>query len=196
MHIRIKASFIFLFLAAAGSFAGVSVHAQSGPHAELPPRPELAMEYNYVHSNAPAGDCGCINMNGGSASFAWPFKRSHISLVGDAGATHSGSGSSDYSGDLTLSSYTAGIRYLPLRAPRVQPWGQVLVGGAYATGSIVKESGSWAFASLLGGGLDLRATRRFSIRLAEADYLLTTFANGANDHQNNVRVAAGVVLHF
>jgi hypothetical protein len=32
--------------------------------------------------------------------------------------------------------------------------------------------------------------------LIEADYLLTTFDNGSNNHQNNVRIGAGVVFHF
>ena len=36
----------------------------------------------------------------------------------------------------------------------------------------------------------------FSARLAEADYLLTTFDNGTNNHQNNLRISAGVVIHF
>jgi hypothetical protein len=34
------------------------------------------------------------------------------------------------------------------------------------------------------------------VRLAEADYLLTTFDNGTNNHQNNLRVNAGVVVRF
>jgi outer membrane immunogenic protein len=74
------------------------------------------------------------------------------------------------------------------------------VGGAHASGSLVEGSGSstggGAFASLVGGGVDLRATRRFSIRLVEADYLVTTFDNGGNNHQNNFRIGAGVVFHF
>lgn len=194
MHIRIKTRFIFLFLAAVASFAGISTRAQSSAPAEPKPRPELAVEYNYVHSNAPAGGCGCINLNGGSASFAWPLKAWHLSLVGDAGATHAGSNGN---GDLTLSSYTGGLRYTPRKpARRVQPWGQVLIGGAHASGSAVEDSGSWAFASLVGGGLDMRATRHFSIRAFEADYLATTFTNGVNDHQNNLRIATGLVLNF
>jgi hypothetical protein len=53
-----------------------------------------------------------------------------------------------------------------------------------------------AFASNLGGGFDLNLNRRFSIRIIEADYLVTTFNNGANNHQNNTRISAGVVIHF
>jgi outer membrane immunogenic protein len=193
MHIRIKEKFI-LFLAAMASIAGVSACAQSSAQPEPEPRPELAVEYNYVHSNAPPGDCGCINLNGGSASFAWPLKLWHLSVVGDVGAVHAGSISSE-NDDLTLSTYTVGVRYSPhVHAWHLQPWGQVLVGGAHASGSLV--AGGGAFASLVGGGLDVRATRRISIRALEADYLVTTFDNGSNNHQNNLRIAAGLVFHF
>jgi outer membrane immunogenic protein len=185
---------VVLFLAALASFAGVSAYPQSSTQTEPELRPELAVQYNYLHSNAPPGDCGCINLNGGSASFAWPLKLWRLSLVGDVGAVHAGSISSENE-DLTLSTYTVGVRYSPHVAARhLEPWGQVLVGGAHASGSLV--SGGGAFASLAGGGLDVRATPRFSIRVFEADYLVTTFGNGSNNHQNNLRIAAGLVLHF
>jgi outer membrane immunogenic protein len=193
MQIRIKGKFM-LSLAAMTFFAGVSTHAQTRSQTAPEPRPELAVEYNYVHSNAPPGDCGCINLNGGSASFAWPLKVWHLSLVGDVGAAHAGSISSE-NDDLTLSTYTVGLRYSPhVSAWHLQPWGQVLVGGAHASGSLV--SGGGAFASLVGGGLDVRATQRFSIRALEADYFVTTFDNGSNNHQNNLRIATGLIFHF
>ena len=31
---------------------------------------------------------------------------------------------------------------------------------------------------------------------ADADYLLTTVDNGTNNHQNNLRISAGVVVNF
>lgn len=199
MHTRIKAKLVLL-LAAMASTAGVSANAQATAAEEPAPRPELAVEYNYVHSNAPPGDCGCINLNGGSATFAWPLKKWHLALVGDIGAVHAGS-ISTADDDLTLSTYTVGLRYSPhIHAWRVQPWGQVLVGGAHASGSLVESgsssTGGGAFASLVGGGLDLHVTHRLSIRIIEADYLVTTFDNGDNDHQNNTRIGAGWVVHF
>jgi hypothetical protein len=53
-----------------------------------------------------------------------------------------------------------------------------------------------ALAANLGGGLDLRANRRISFRLIEAYYLITTFDNGVNDHQNNLRLSTSLMLHF
>jgi hypothetical protein len=123
-------------------------------------------------------------------------------LVGDVTIARAGTVST--SGDnLTLSTFTVGGRYLPrLGHSSLQPFGQVLIGLAHSSGTLVQGSNSAAanagaaFAGIFGGGLDLRATPRFSIRLVEADYLLTTFDNGSNNHQNNLRISAGVVIHF
>jgi outer membrane immunogenic protein len=165
-------------------------------------RPNLALDYTYVRSNAPPGGCDCFNLNGGSATFAWPLAAGRFALAGDITAVHAGAiSSSNY--DLTLSSYTAGVRYLPpFDHWSLRPFGQVLVGVAHASGSLVQgqyslaSNAAVAFAANLGGGLDLHASRRFSVRLVEADYLVTTIDNGSNNHQNNLRLSTGVVFHF
>jgi peptidoglycan-associated lipoprotein len=176
--------------------------AQSSTANEKLARPELALTYSYVRSNAPPGGCTCFNLNGGSATFAWPIARGQFALAADLMAAHGG-GISSNGYDLNLSSYTGGVRYTPrLAAMPVQPFGQVLIGLAHSSGSLVQGSGapvansSAAFASNLGGGLDLKASHRMWIRLFEADYLLTTFDNGSNNHQNNLRISAGAVIRF
>lgn len=105
--------------------------------------------------------------------------------------------------ELTLSAYTAGVRYLPrLCHSSLQPFGQVRADIARSSGTLVQEQNSAAtnagaaFAANLGGGLDLRASRRSSVRLVKADYLAATFDNGINGHQNNLRIGAGVVMRF
>jgi peptidoglycan-associated lipoprotein len=168
----------------------------------MPLRPELAVGYTYVHSNAPPGGCSCFNLNGGSASFAWPIASSRFAAVGDVTAVYAGAVSAN-NFSLTLSAYTAGVRYLPrLNRWPVQPFGQVLLGMAHSSGSLVQGQYSMAtnaaaaFAANAGGGLDLPLKGRISLRLIEADYLLTTIDNGSNNHQNNLRISGGVVLHF
>ena len=104
---------------------------------------------------------------------------------------------------LTLSAFTAGVRYLPpVGHLSFRPFGQALVGLAHSSGILVQGSNpgavkaSAAFAGNLVEASTCMLTPRYSIRLVEADYLLTTFDNGINNHQNNFRIWAGVVFHF
>ena len=101
---------------------------------------------------------------------------------------------------LTLSSFTTGVRYSPpLKRTRLQPFGEVLVGYSHISGSLTQlqtTSSSNGFAANLGGGLDVHLNQRLSLRLIEADYLVTTFDNGINNHQNLLRVSTGIVLRF
>jgi peptidoglycan-associated lipoprotein len=160
--------------------------------------PEVALEYNYVRSNAPPGQCDCFSLNGGSLSIAKPLGSGRFAGVFDAGFEH---GSVD-GYDLTLSSFTGGLRYRPLLRPRWNPFGQVLVGVAHASGSLVDGrtpaayDSALTFASVIGGGLDYRMLGHWTIRAVEGDYLLTTYSNGDNNHQNNLRLSAGVVYRF
>jgi peptidoglycan-associated lipoprotein len=204
MRLRITHTFALLLTIAAVSTAPAVAQApdQAAPASDKPLRAELALDYSYLRSNAPPGSCGCFNLNGGSATFAWPVKPGSFALAGDVTVAHAGAISS--TGDsLTLSTFTAGGRYLPkLGHSPVQPFGQVLIGLAHSSGTLVQGTNPGvgnpgaAFAADLGGGLDLRANRRFSLRLIDADYLVTTFDNGSNNHQNNLRISAGMVVRF
>ena len=103
---------------------------------------------------------------------------------------------------LTLVSYLAGARYYlppPRRSAshRLQPFAQVLLGASHAGGGIAGAGdGTMAFTARMGGGLDLPLDSRFALRLLQADYDLTTFANGANGRQNKLLLTTGVVLRW
>lgn len=207
---RIKTTFaLFLIVPIAAVSAGPAV-AQSAPQSagsstaitDKPFPADLALEYTYVHSNAPPTECDCFNLNGGSATFAWTLKPGDFALVGDITSAHA-NGIGPNGLDLTLSAFTAGVRYQPkMGHSPFHPYGQVLVGVAHASGTLAQapnpaaSNADAAFAANVGGGLDLRASPRFSIRLIEAGYIVTTFDNGGNDHQNNLRISSGVVFHF
>jgi outer membrane immunogenic protein len=160
---------------------------------------EAGVDYNYVRTNAPTGDCGCFSLQGGNGWASFNFTR-HLAIVGEVAAQHA----SDISGsgaDLTLTSYLFGPRYTLIHAGRFKPFAQLLLGGAHASGSLAPGnsglSGSAnSFALVAGGGLDVGLTRHIALRLFEADYYLTRFDNGTNDHQNNLRIAAGLLLRF
>lgn len=189
--------FALFFVVTASSLAVAQVPPANGEHRS----PELALEYNYVRSNAPPAACDCFSLNGGSVSLAQPLGSGHLAAVFDAAVAH-GSGISSSHYDLTLTSITSGLRYRPFLHPRWNPFGQVLIGVANASGTLVEGNTPAAsdstlnFASIVGGGIDYRLRRHWSLRLIEADYLLTRSSNRVNDHQNNLRLGAGIALRF
>ena len=201
MRIGIKITFFLLSVMAA--LLGAQLAANAQPAATpTQSRADLALDYTYMRSNAPPGNCGCFNLNGGSATFGWRIKQSHIALVGDVSVAEAGKISSNSYG-LTLSTFTFGARYqFRLAHSPLHPFGQILAGVAHGSGSLVDgqnpsvSNSGGTFAGNAGGGVDLSLTHRLSIRLVEADYLATTFNNGDNDHQNNLRLSSGVVFHF
>jgi outer membrane immunogenic protein len=47
---------------------------------------DVALTYQYTHSNTQPGDCGCFNLNGGGLSASWQFyPRLSAVVEGDAG---------------------------------------------------------------------------------------------------------------
>jgi len=186
-------------LAAAGTTP--LLHAQAARPASYPPA-EIAVTFEHLNSNTLPAGCGCFGLNGGSATFALRPRLSHLAGIFDFGVVHTGDiTASNYT--LTIVTFMVGARYLLYTQPRrLQPYLQAAIGGAHSAGTLVEGYGAAGvspgagFAGSIGGGLDVRIGRRFAIRAIEADYLATTFSNGVNNHQNNLRLDAGVVLHF
>jgi hypothetical protein len=56
-----------------------------------------------------------------------------------------------------------------------------------------------AFATVVGGGLDWKLSKRFSFRPVSVDYVLTrfpSFLTGNNQNQNSIRAGAGIIFSF
>ena len=165
------------------------------------PKIEVSGGYSYVRANQiNSGGC-CFHMNGGSGSLAVNVNR-HIRLVGEIGGYHSGNVNSTGL-DLNVVSYLFGPRIALRNHTRVTPFGEILAGGAHASGTLYSgapaSSGLGSqngFAAAVGGGLDVKVSRRVALRLIQADYFVTKLQNGSNNHQNNLRISAGLVLHF
>jgi outer membrane immunogenic protein len=160
---------------------------------------DVGVDYNYVRTNLLAGGCGCFAMNGGSGRVAFNLSHS-LGIVGEVAGQHASNISSS-GADLTLTSFLAGPRYRLRVRGRFAPFVQALLGGAHASGSLAPGSSGLpgsanAFAMIAGGGLDIGFSRHIALRAFEADYYLTRFDNGVNDHQNNLRIAAGLVIRF
>lgn len=163
---------------------------------------DAAVTYRWVHTNAAPGQCGCFGVNGGGISASWNV-RGPWAVVADFGS-QTATGAPTVGSSLTLTSGLAGARYELPRfrgnwihgAHRVQPFAQILVGMSHAGGGAAGlGDGTNRFAARAGGGLDVPVSRRFSVR-GQVDYFATTFANGTNDHQNNLLIGAGVVYHW
>src|ERR1700730_4242998 len=189
MRFMVMAALLFM-----GASAAVAQEGVSG---------DAAATYQWVHTNAGPGQCGCFGLNGGGVSGSWDL-RGPLSVVADisSGFTNSGAPAGH---SLTLTSFMAGARYQLPRLPRtwahgahrVQPFAQLLVGAAHAGGGVAGiGDASSGFATRVGGGLDVPVSRRFSVRVIQIDYDLTHIANATNDHQNNLLVGAGIVFHW
>jgi peptidoglycan-associated lipoprotein len=190
-----------LFRAAVILVAGVGLlwSFASTASGQIAERIELGGNYDYMRTNAPPDGCGCFSMNGGSGWFGYKFNRS-LSLVGEVGGQHAAN-IDGTTGSLTLTSFLAGARYALARGDRIVPFGQVLLGGAHASGALTPAPSGLAasansFAMTAGGGVDITLTRHLALRAVQADYFLTRFNNGANDQQNNFRVGTGIVYRF
>jgi peptidoglycan-associated lipoprotein len=166
----------------------------------LPLHPiEVAIDFNYVHSNAPVAGCGCFPLLGGSVSgayyygpqFALVAEFSKINNDNVDGTTH----------ELTISNYLFGAKYLFSPKKRLTPYVQTLLGVARDSGTIAQVypggvSTYNVFAATVGGGVDYRIKDKITVRAAKVEYYVTTFPNRADNHQNNLRVTSGIAIRF
>ena len=159
---------------------------------------ELGASYAYLHTNILPG-CNCFSLNGGDAQVAIGLNR-HLQALGEAGATHRGGITPDRYA-LTQATYTFGLRYFPLSAARLRPFGESLFGGAHAFGSLSPGNNSIggtsnAVAFLAGGGITLQVGHALEFQPARIDYELTNFHNGQANHQNDLRLSVGLLCRF
>ena len=167
------------------------------------PRVEIFAGYSYLHATtAISGEP--INLHGGSISAAFYLNR-WLGAVGDLGVYHAGDIANQFS--LNLWSYQFGPRVRLKNDTRLTPYGQFLLGGGHAGGTIYTSSlapgllpigTNNSFLFTTGGGLDYRLTNRIAIRVAQAEYLYSQFLNGsATGHQqHNFRLTTGLVFNF
>jgi outer membrane immunogenic protein len=184
---------MILLLAAAGTALGQALPSGGGASSG---GGDAALAYHWVRTNT-LGSCGCFSLNGVGLSGSWNF-RPPFAAVGEVSVEHTASGPSGSS--LTLTNYMAGARYTVLqpsqdRTRGLQGFAQLLVGLGHAGGGVAGPGDkSNSFVGRIGGGLDWPLTPLITARVFQADYYLTTFNNGANNHQNNMMFGAGLVF--
>jgi opacity protein-like surface antigen len=155
---------------------------------------DIAGGFTAVHANAAPAQCGCFYMYGGSAQVV-ANDASGISFVFDYGTTNT-SNINGENHNLRLSTYLAGGRYTYRSQRKFSPFGQVLVGVGHSNTNFVIDKSTSTIAFSTGGGVDYDISSRFSIRIAQAEYLLTHVPNGVNNEQNQIRLTSRVVFHI
>jgi hypothetical protein len=154
---------------------------------------ELFGGYSFARFDSGAGSF--TNFNGVLGSFGWNIKP-WLQLVADS------------SYNVVTVAGTKNILYGNHYGPRVfwrgrgrwsaTPFVEGLVGGSRADTSISGVSGystsTNSISYKVGGGLDIKPSRHFEIRVIDVDYYLTSF--GPNVHQNNYWASAGIVIRL
>ena len=158
------------------------------------PRGEAGFNYNFIHANAPPGQCGCFSFNGGSASFAWNM-RPAWAAVADLTVAHVNN--ADNQGqDITIINYLFGVRYTRRNHTRYVPYAQALFGGAKEDVNFQFDINRNSFGLMGGGGVTTRLKDHLGLNIVEAEWVYTQVPNAVNDRQNNLRIATGLIYRF
>jgi outer membrane immunogenic protein len=159
---------------------------------------EVTLGYSTDRTNGVVGGRGCFWMQGGKAEASAYFGRG-VSVVSELAGERADSINS--AGEsLSFVSYLFGPRYsLGSSHSRFVPFAQFLVGGVHGFDALFPgytgaPPDALAFAA--GGGLNMRISHRFALRVVQADYLQTQLPNDGNNRQNHLRISGGVVLRF
>lgn len=158
------------------------------------PRAELGLSYNYIHANAPPGQCGCFSLNGGSGTLIYNL-RSKWGAVADVSEAHA-SNVNGTGQDITILNYLFGVRYSKRNSTRFVPYGQFLFGGAKEDVNFQFVINRNAFGFATGGGVNTRLSRRFGMTVMQADWVYTRIPNSKNNRQNDIRISTGLLYRF
>ncbi len=155
--------------------------------------------YSYVNAGIPSQSR--MGMRGFVATGNADLSR-WFGVALDLGYARNGNAlSSSHSADLFT--YMAGPVFYPVRRRHMNVYIHELFGGARETGITYQSNGELPygyankFAWAVGGGVQYRLSRSFSVR-AGADYLHSTFYNPnlAQQYQSNIRPSVSLIYTF
>ena len=112
---------------------------------------EVGVNYNFIHANAPPGQCGCFSMNGGSGTFVYQPD----AQMGRGGRYHACScGNVNQTGqNITIFNYLFGPRYSIRTSSRFVPYAEAMLGGAKENVNVQFDINRNAFGFRGGGGV-------------------------------------------
>lgn len=165
--------------------------------AQEAPKAEVFGGYQLLHANTGTNFLNSFNMNGWDAAVNGYFSH-YIGVTGDFSGTYGTPKVAGIGVSTHAYTYMFGPVVRATNSSAFTPFAHVLFGGGHFNGSVnsggvsgSKSDSSFAWAG--GGGVDVKASRYLSIRVAQFDFLQTRFFS---DTQNNFRYSAGVVLRF
>src|ERR1700733_3713522 len=171
---------------------------QNGPESQVLPRLEVAVLYNSLLSNVVRANR--FWMQGGSIQVDGQFWHG-LGVEADVSGFHA-ENANNAGGGLDMVTTTFGPRYSWTPAHhRYSFFGHALAGEANGFDSIfpaasAASSSANSLALQIGGGMNLAVKHRLLLRVFEADWLRTQLTNADTNVQNNIRLAAGVVVRF
>ncbi len=186
--------FTSLFIVGALIAAAYTAQAQKETEGRL----DLALSYQAMRSN-PVGGSN-FWLQSGSMELHGQFWRG-LGAVAEISGFHQGN--VDSTGvSLDIVTATFGPRYTWFFPhSRLSVYGQALAGEAFGFNSVFPGVSSTTanannLAFELGGGVNYTLDHHLSLRALQADWLRTQLPNAAANVQNNLRLGAGLVLHF
>jgi outer membrane protein OmpA-like peptidoglycan-associated protein len=168
------------------------------------PAADVFIGYSFIRFNPNVGGAKeKFNLHGATGAIAGNVNR-WFSLVADFGAYRI----RDLPPGISGSAYTFlfGPQFSH-RGERWTPFAHALFGAARLADiqATTIPSGSAffnrsfnenSFATALGVGVDGNFNKHIGVRIFQAEYLITKFTDGKDNKQNNLRLSAGLVLHF
>src|SRR5713226_5987605 len=172
------------------------------PAGQLLPRYEFAGMYDYINF-APGDPFANFNTHGGSGSFTYNASK-WLGLTGELGGYDFNRNlfpltASNTSANGSFITYLFGPRLNLRKFDHFVPFAEFLVGGARGGIELAGVNSQSAFALAAGGGVDMVLTKNVAWRVAQLDYLMTSFSGpavAASGRQNNFRAGTGLVLRF
>ena len=148
------------------------------------PKAEIFGGYQYTRFD------GGVNANCWNTAVTANFNNWFV-VAGDFGGafkSQSGASFSNYT-------YTFGPVVSMRRNEAFTPFAHFLLGGFRDSASLGSVSASDSgLAMMFGGGVDVKATRRFAVRAIQFDWL-SLHSNGATDN-NNMRISTGLLFRY
>jgi hypothetical protein len=167
------------------SFAQTTI-AQASADEDDYPRGEFYVGYSHLRFTTG----GSTGFNGFNASITGNVSK-YVGLKFDVAGHYK----SEFGDSLSVYNVLGGVQLKQnSREARVKPFAHALAGIARfkASAGGFGDFSETGFAGVIGGGLDIRAGRRFDVRAIQVDYNPTRIVGETN---HNFRIGAGIVIH-